>query len=227
VSGNTASKLSDFTALSNQIASVSPTGVNSASYNPTNTVARSCPAINTAWSAATQLPPTPNQELCSCMVKSLSCVAKSSVQTTAFDALFKAACGAGGNVCNGIQANGSSGVYGAYSMCSPIEQLSWVFNEYYSANKKNAQACDFNGNASVQAAATASGSCQTLLNQAGPAGTGSVTSAPTGTGSSSGSSSSKKSDAGLTTVPQFGFGILTIGSYVLGAALTGAAMVLL
>ncbi|KAH0550875.1 hypothetical protein GP486_007762, partial [Trichoglossum hirsutum] len=121
-------------------------------------------------------------------------------------------------------ANGSTGVYGAYSMCSSSEKLSWVFNEYYLANKKNAQACDFAGNATIQAAATASGSCQTLLNQAGPGGTGVVTSVPSATGSGSGSSSSKKSEAGLTTVPRFSFGILTFGSYILGAALTGAAM---
>ncbi|KAH0543972.1 hypothetical protein FGG08_001739 [Glutinoglossum americanum] len=226
VSGSTASKLPDFSALSEQIASVDPTGVNSNSYNPTNTVPRSCPAMNTAWAAATQLPPTPNQDLCACMVKSLSCVAKSSVEDAAFDPLFSVACATGG-VCTGIQANGTTGVYGAYSMCSPQERLSWAFNQYYLANKKNSQSCDFAGNATIQTSSTPSGDCQNLLNQAGPAGTGSVTSAPTGTGSSGGSSSTKKSDAGLATVPQLGSGILTFGTYILGAALTGAAMVFL
>jgi hypothetical protein len=160
------------------------------------------------------------------MVKTLSCVAKPGIEDSAFGSLFGVACETKG-VCDGILADGSTGVYGAYSMCSPQEQLSWVFNEYYAANQKNPQACDFAGNATLQTPATASGPCQALLSQAGPAGTGSVTSAPTGTGSSGGSSSSKKSEAGLTTVPQFGLGVLTFGSYILGAALTGAAMVLL
>ncbi|KAI9787765.1 MAG: 1,3-beta-glucanosyltransferase gas1 [Geoglossum umbratile] len=225
VSGNSASKLPDFTALSNQIASATPTGVNANSYTPTNTVARSCPAKNSAWSAATQLPPTPNQELCSCMVKSLNCAAKAGVQDSAFGTLFGSACATKG-VCDGIQADGSSGVYGAYSMCSPLEQLSWVFNEYYSANNKNPQACNFAGNATIQTPQTPPSNCQALLSQAGPAGTGIVTSTPSGTGSS-GSSSSKKSAAGLTTVPQFNFGVLTLGFYGLGAILTGAAMVIL
>jgi 1,3-beta-glucanosyltransferase GAS1 len=226
ISGSSASPLPDFTALSNQIASVSPTGVNANSYTPTNTVARNCPAEGSAWAAATQLPPTPNQELCSCMVKSLNCVAKPGVQDSAFGDLFSAACSTKG-VCDGIQANGSTGVYGAYSMCSPSEQLSWVFNQYYSANNKNSQACNFAGNATIQNPQTPASSCQALLSQAGPAGTGVVTSLPSGTGSSGGSSSSKKSEAGIMTVPQFNFGILTLGSYLLCAALSGAAMIIL
>jgi len=160
------------------------------------------------------------------MVKSLNCVAKPGVQDSAFGALFSAACETKG-VCDGIGADGGSGVYGAYSMCSPIEQLSWVFNAYYSANNKNAQACNFAGNATIQNPQSPASNCQTLLGQAGPAGTGVVTSAPSGTGSSGGSSPSKKSEAGITTVSQFGFGILTLGSYILGAALSGAAMILL
>ncbi|KAI9773417.1 MAG: 1,3-beta-glucanosyltransferase gas1 [Geoglossum simile] len=226
ISDNTASTLPDFTALSDQIASVSPTGVEFNSYTPTNTVARNCPATGSAWAAATQLPPTPNQELCSCMVKSLECVARPGVQESAFDALFGVACEIKGK-CDGIQADGSSGVYGAYSMCSPSEKLSWVFNEYYSTNNKNAQACNFAGNATTQKSQPPASNCQALLNQAGPAGTGVVTSVPSSTGSSGGSSPSKKSDAGIRTVPQFTFGILTLGSYVLCAALSGAAMIFL
>src|SRR3954447_12917630 len=73
-SDGSVTKLPDFTALSSQIAQVTPSAINAASYTPANTQAQNCPT-GPAWSAATKLPPSPNAELCSCMVKSLSCVA--------------------------------------------------------------------------------------------------------------------------------------------------------
>ena len=72
-SGDSASKLADYTQFSKQIASATPSGVNSGSYNPTNTVAQNCPAVGPTWAASSNLPPTPNEQLCSCMVSSLNC----------------------------------------------------------------------------------------------------------------------------------------------------------
>lgn len=215
---------------------VSPSGVNSASYTPTNTVARSCPTTGSAWEAATALPPTPNQQLCSCMLPALSCVAKPNGNDTAVQSLFAEVCGLFQGVCNGITANATTGVYGAYSMCNATEQLSWAFNAYYQNQKgtQNNDACDFNGAATTQAAASPTGSCAALISQAGSAGTGTVTSVPSGTGSgggSGGSSSSstatKKGAAGMVTVPSFSFGMLSLGIYVMAAAMVGAGMVLL
>lgn len=60
---NAVSTLADYSNLKSAMSTVSPTGVNSASYSPTNTVA-SCPAIGTAWAAkASPLPPSPNRSV--------------------------------------------------------------------------------------------------------------------------------------------------------------------
>ncbi|EKG19813.1 Glycolipid anchored surface protein GAS1 [Macrophomina phaseolina MS6] len=65
IDGDTVSTLVDFNNYKSQIAKATPTGVNSADYEPTNTRQRDCPAVNTAWMAtASPLPPRPNTELC-------------------------------------------------------------------------------------------------------------------------------------------------------------------
>jgi hypothetical protein len=160
------------------------------------------------------------------MLKSLSCIANPNLNANATGPLFQIACGLEAGVCDGIAANGTTGVYGAYSMCNPTEQLSWVYNTYYLSQKKASGACDFGGNAQTQQPQSASSDCQNLLNQAGPAGTGTVTSAPTGTGGAA-SSTTKKSAAGAVTVPRFETGLLQLGAYVIGAILSGVGMILL
>ena len=226
VNGDTASKLPDFTYLSSQIAKITPSGVNSASYTPTNTQAQSCPTTGTAWLAASALPPTPNAELCGCMVQTLNCVAKPGINDTSIGDLFGTVCGLQQGICDGIAANSTTGTYGVYGMCNATEQLSWAFNSYFQKQNSNPSACDFNGAATTQAAASPSGNCQSLMSQAGSAGTGTVTSAPTGAGGGS-STATKKAAAGAVTVPRFEFGMLQLGAYVVGAVLTGAGMILL
>lgn len=169
------------------------------------------------------------------MVANLTCVAKSSVNATAIPDFFNTACGLGNGICNGIASNSTTGQYGAYSVCSPLDKLSWAFNAYYqeqlTQNSANTDACDFGGNAQKVTPSAPSGACATLVNQAGGvAGTGTVTSAPSGTGAiggSGGSSTTTKSAAGAVTVPSFDFGLLTMGVYVVAAAVAGAGMVLL
>lgn len=168
------------------------------------------------------------------MLPALSCAAKPNGNDTAVESLFAEVCGLVQGVCNGITGNGTSGVYGAYSMCNATEQLSWALNAYYQNQKgtQNNDACDFNGAATTQAAASPTGSCAALISQAGSAGTGTVTSVPSGTGSSSSgnggkSTATKKAAAGMLTVPSFSFGMLSLGAYVMAAMMVGAGMVLL
>jgi hypothetical protein len=217
VSGGTASKLADFTAYSSQMAQIAPTGVNSGSYNPTNTAA-ACPSVQLGtWEAASSpLPPVANQQLCSCMVNSLGCVVKSSVDPDSYGALFNQVCGYGS--CAGILADAVNGTYGAYGMCNATEQLSFAFNQYYNTQKKVSTACDFGGNANTKSAGSSSGTCGALISQAGTAGTGTVSSSP---------SSTKKSAAGAVTVPRFNIGIFSLGLYVTVAGAFGAGMILL
>jgi hypothetical protein len=225
VSGTSVSTLADFNAWSTQIHAVSPTPVNSASYTPSNTATQACPTVGSDWQAATPLPPTPNQSVCSCMMASLTCVVSPSVDSTAVGALFGQVCGYnGGSPCAGIVRNTTTGTYGAYSMCNATEQLSNAFNAYYLEEKSASTACDFAGAAQVVKAAGAASSCSAIIASA----TASNAGGATGTGSSgAASSTSKKSDAsGMIVGASFGTFKYFVGFTILAAA-SGAGMILL
>ena len=243
VSGNSVSKLQDYSNLSNRLASITPTGVMSASYSPSNSP-QACPAIDTStWNAqASPLPPTPNQEACSCMYNSLQCVVASSVNESDYGDLFGTVCGYSGTVgkdlCAGIEAYGNNATYGAYSMCNTTEQLGFVLNYYYQQEKaSNSAACSFGGSATLKKSTSAAGACTALLSEAGAAGTGSVTAAVTGTGAGaaaggsaatgSSSSSSSKAAGSLMGVHHVDVGFLSVAGCILTAAFSGVAMILL
>jgi uncharacterized membrane protein YgcG len=243
VSGDSVSTLADFNYYSSQIALISPTGVNSASYNPTNTAAQSCPTVGSDWQASSALPPTPNEQLCECMFNALTCV-PDNVSTDDIGDLFSVVCGLGSNTCAGIDANATTGTYGAYGMCDATQQLGWALNDYYEqqvAAGNGASACDFSGSAKTQSPTSPSGTCATLISQAGNAGTGTVTSQPSGTGSSGGSSSgssgsgssgsSGSSSSSSAGVPGFSapahLGLLQVVAYLAIAFVSGAGMILL
>lgn len=231
VSGNTVSTLTDFDNYSRQIANVTPSSVAMSAYSPTNSPA-SCPATGSTWAAvATPLPPTPNQELCSCMYDSLSCVVAPSVNSSDYGQLFGEVCGYGSSICSGFSANASTGHYGAFGMCNSTEQLALAFNNYYIGQSSSASACNFGGSATVKAASSAGGVCSTLINEAGgTAGTGTVTSAPTGTGAGAAASgsaaSSSKSAAGVNSVSMES-GLLPMAFIVTLAAVSGVGMIFL
>ena len=236
-SNNKATTLVDYENLSTAMAKASPTGVNAASYTPSNSP-QACPTTST-WQAATNLPPTPNDAICQCMVQNLTCVAKSNLGPDKIKQEFDYICDpAQGNNCAGILANGSTGVYGAFSGCSDSERLSYAFNQYYlnqtATNTQNTSPCDFSGSANKVTPKLAS-SCRAVVSQAGSGGTGSITSTPTGGSSSSGSGSGStssststgKSAAVILSVPAFDFGVLKLAAYVTSAMLVGAGMILL
>lgn len=231
VKGDSVSKLEDFSSLSKQIQKATPTGVNSASYSATASP-RSCPKVGKDWEASKKLPPSPNANLCDCMEKSLSCGVKDDLSAKKVGKLFGTVCGLGN--CDGISADAEKGEYGAYSMCSPKQQLSFVMNQYYKAQGESEKACDFDGAAETKKSSSPSGTCKELISQAGPKGTGEVTAGAvtndeSSEGGSSGSGSSSSSGiAGIASPPQaVHVGGLQIGAYVLTAALSGAAMILL
>lgn len=228
IDNNKATKLPDFTYLSSEIAKATPTGVNKAEYTPTNTALQACPTIGDDWkAAASPLPPTPNKELCSCMMDSLTCVVKDDISQKELGKLFGVVCGYG--VCDGITANGTTGKYGAYSMCAAKEQLSFAMNKYYEeqvAKGNGAQACDFGGAATTKSAVTPTGTCKDLMSQAGADGTGTVTSAPTAGGATAAAAS--EGAAGPMVAPTaVNFGMLQLGAYIITAFIAGAGMILL
>lgn len=166
------------------------------------------------------------------MYDGLSCVVASNVNEDDYAQLFSQVCGYAGSPCDGVLANGTTGTYGAYGMCNSTQQLAFAFNEYAKSQSTATNACDFGGSATTKAATTGISSCTALLDQAGSAGTGTVTSAPTGTAGSgsSGSSASAASSsgaAGINTVPTFSTGLLQTSMFVVVAMVSGAAMILL
>lgn len=193
------------------------------SYSPSNQPA-ACPQTSDWDAVASPLPPTPNQELCSCMTKELSCVVNPSTSSKNYGDLFGYVCGHEPRACAGIAANASTGDYGAYSMCSPSEQLSFAFDQYYKSQGKADSACSFKGAAQLQSATSGGSSCKNLIAQAGNGGTGTVTSAPTGAGGAGSSSSSAA--AGKNTVPRPESGLLPMAAIVILAGLSGMGIIL-
>ncbi|KAL4868601.1 hypothetical protein BDV12DRAFT_197124 [Aspergillus spectabilis] len=228
--------LEDFSYLSKQLASATPTGTKKADYKPTNTALQSCPAVKKNWQAtASPLPPSPNHDLCTCMLKSLSCVAKSDISGKLLSSTFSSVCGyQGGKFCDGVTGNATSGEYGAYSVCTPEQQLSFAMNQYYEdqVSQGNGQdACDFDGAATSQSTSEPTSACSSLLDEAGTEGTGTVQASPTAAGAQPGGDVTEpetSDDAGFAVGPgSVNFGILQLGAYVATAMFAGAALILL
>ncbi|QIX00745.1 hypothetical protein AMS68_006262 [Peltaster fructicola] len=173
-SDSSVTTLSDYSVLSSQIATVSPSGPNSASYTTSNSP-RACPTIDSTWkAAASPLPPTPDSGVCQCMYDSLSCVVGSGVSTKSYGDLFSYVCGQDANACKGIATVPANGTYGAYSMCNSTQQLAFVLNQYYLDQGSQASACSFGGSATLKSATSPTGSCSTAIAAAGSNGAGTL-----------------------------------------------------
>ncbi|KAL2829003.1 Glucanosyltransferase-domain-containing protein [Aspergillus cavernicola] len=226
----------DYSYLSKQLASATPTGTQKEAYKPTNTALQSCPAVDNNWQAtASPLPPSPNADLCTCMAKSLTCTAKSDISSKLLSSTFSSVCGyQGGKFCDGVNGNATTGEYGAYSVCTPEQQLAFAMNQYYEdqVDQGNSQdACDFDGAATSQSTTEPTSACSSLLDEAGTEGTGTVQASPTAAGAQAAGANggSETSDgAGVAVAPgSVHVGSLQLGVYVGTAILAGAGMILL
>jgi hypothetical protein len=190
-------------------------------YTPSNTAAAACPKVTAGkWEAqSSPLPAAPNSQLCSCMTETLSCVVADNTVESDFGDIFGFICGEkSGKYCTGINKNATAGPYGAYSMCSDKEQLSFALNTYAKAVPNG---CGFKGKATSKAAVatpTASG-CTNLLQAAGAQGTGVVSGSPA---KASGSAGAKAGSTGAASALSVG-----LGMYVIAAVGSGMAIVLL
>lgn len=162
------------------------------------------------------------------MVQNLTCVAKPGIDTNTTVNIFSTACdpnNGNADICGGITHNGTTGKFGAYSMCNTTAQLSWALNAYYqqqlASNPGNTQACDFGGHATKQTPSSAT-NCGAIVSQAGGA-----SGTTGGSGSTGGSTAAATSSgaAGIFTVPGFDMGLMKLGAYVIVAMLAGAGVV--
>ncbi|KAL4927006.1 glycoside hydrolase family 72 protein [Aspergillus undulatus] len=234
VDGDDVKTKDDFSYLSSQMQKVTATGVNSASYSASNTAVPTCPSVGKDWEANSKLPPSPNAQLCSCMEDTLTCKVKDDVDEEEYGEIFGYICGLeDGKYCTGQQADAVKGKYGAYSVCTTKQQLSFVMSQYYKSQNSN-DACDFDGRGETVDASDSSDSCSTLLDEAGTDGTGNVSTPEGGLGGdssgSSGSADSETSDgaAGNGPRPMAVFvGNWQMGAYILTSMIAGAGMLLL
>ncbi|OKL64618.1 1,3-beta-glucanosyltransferase gel4 [Talaromyces atroroseus] len=231
LSGSSISTLTDYSAFSTEIPSATPTGTSRSDYTISNTALQACPSVDSNWEASSVLPPTPDSELCACMVASLTCVVSDSVSSDGISDLFDYLYGLDDTAyTSGISTNATSGKYGAYSMCSSKDQLSWALNAYYEAQSaagNSDSACSFSGSASTQSATTSGSSCSTKLAAVGTAGTGTVSgSAATATGTA-GSTSTSGSGAYSNAPSAVFVGSWQLGAYIFAAVLSGGAMLVL
>ncbi|KAJ6100422.1 hypothetical protein N7499_000052 [Penicillium canescens] len=210
VDSTSVSTMADFKSYSKHIATADPTGTNKASYTPTNTALQSCPTVGSDWSAkASPLP-----------------LALMSIFVS-YSKLFSTVCGY--TDCGGVDRNATTGVYGAYSMCTPKQQLAFALNKYYVEQDRSASACSFAGSATTKATTSATGTCSAQMKEAGTAGTGTVTTEATATADSSSSSGTSTSSSGgaMSIHSSVTFGSFQIGAYLATALLAGVGMIAL
>ncbi|CAO3609909.1 unnamed protein product [Cunninghamella echinulata] len=152
--------LPDYTYLQKELAKVSKLMKNSNNsslikmddFNEQRS-APSCPQASQNWKANEKLPPTPNQDICSCMAQSISCAAakdrysqdngENNNATAIIGAQLDTMCSL--TSCQDISGDAEKGEYGSFSYCSPVDKLSWLYHSYYTTNKGST--CDFEGNA--------------------------------------------------------------------------------
>ncbi|CAN3356794.1 pH-responsive protein 1 [Diutina catenulata] len=145
VDGNKVSTLKDFENLSSQMKKLSSTSYPKASKTSGSSETLSCPATGKNWHANEKLPPTPDKEVCECVVDSLECVLADDVDSKSYGKLFGQICGASSEACGAINKNAQAGEYGGVSFCSDKDKLSYVLNAYYLIQNKQKDACDWNG----------------------------------------------------------------------------------
>ncbi|KTW27761.1 hypothetical protein T552_02201 [Pneumocystis carinii B80] len=177
MSDNTISPREDYKHLKEQIGKIKPKIVHRSEYRATNGPPE-CPAISQYWSASTRLPPIPNSELCACASRASSCIAVNDITDTEISSIFSYVCGE--ISCKGVSGDGRTGVYGAYSVCEPIDQLNIILHSYYIKHRQES-ACNFKGLAYVVVSETTK-TCSSLLRIVGMDGSGSITGPPVADG---------------------------------------------
>jgi hypothetical protein len=154
------------------------------------------PQTGSEMQLATNLPPTPDQRMCKCMMDSLDCVANhtykpptESVSPQIFlpTILFEdekflngSICSKNDSSCLGSKKDTITGSFGAFSACNATERGSWILNRVYKSNNNDAAICSSVGGILREkgSARALSRTCRNVVEQAGPLGTGLISPIP-------------------------------------------------
>jgi len=162
-----------------------------ASYVPANTVSTAChdititnkdmleTVLSTPLKIAAVVPPRPYERLCGCMIDSLACLAKPDFLAANQSPMNMTVCTENNAWCQGVSANGTTGVYGAFSTCNSTEQASWIMNQYYDSHAKSPESCSSLNGILRSKKVPETKECKSLLSQVGPDGMGAITATPT------------------------------------------------
>ncbi|KAF7958960.1 hypothetical protein EAE96_002485 [Botrytis aclada] len=164
---NTIQLIQNYKSLSTQLAAINPSITQMSAYTPTITTAPSCPDEDETWTASTILPPTADTLVCDCMIASLHCKVDPSTSANTIASVQATLCTSNSTFCDGFTSNVTSSTYGAFSVCSPWQQVSWAINQYY----LNTGSCSQKTTtASLQSLKALNSSCIDILAKAGPLG---------------------------------------------------------
>ena len=224
-------RMKNFQKLKEQHAKADPKRVDESDYSASGD-RETCPEIGDVWRASSNLPPTPDEDLCDCMVAASSCVATDDLDVKDFGDIFDDICGQPGNLCAGISGNATTGVYGAYHGCSDRAKLAHILDVYYQAQNEAFDACDFDGAATTQEPSAAS-SCDDALasassiNEEAATATSPLDNASSTGGSGSGSGNDEGAAFTSTPISRISLGNFAVGLYMVVAMGVGALMVAL
>lgn len=220
--GSTVTTSGDFSRLQTQYGQISPP--NNPSAGSSSSSYPACPSTSSIFNASTTLPPTPNEAACNCLENTLSCrfTPVTSNYSAVVGQLTDTACGLLGQQganCNDIGGDGVAGTYGRLADCDPTVKLSYVMSLYYELNNRNAQACSFAGNGTVNQSAPSSASAANAA-ASSCISNPSATFAPTAVSSSSvgATGSSHNSATGLIAHDSTVYGVTAAFIITLGSA---------
>lgn len=138
-------ELDDFETLSTAFNKVSLQILQKKNYTKElgnkNNFSINCPSLSPFWKANEKLPPTPNEEICSCIDTTLPCIVVPSKEAVNYESIFEYLCGEVD--CTDIKSDGSLGYYGEFSGCSTEQKLSLEISKLFLQRNENTNICPF------------------------------------------------------------------------------------
>lgn len=132
-------KLSDFNIVKLRLLEANPVGTRRSDLALLLPPSE-CPQVPNVWNLLRLLPPTPDDGKCECLQATLLCIITPYLQVDETK-LIADVCSK--TNCLSILADGSRGVYGSYSDCSPRQRASYALTKFWEDSQRKPESCDF------------------------------------------------------------------------------------